>query len=292
MSRRGTVVPLALLTAVAGWALLVEPRRTVVRRRTLRLPGWPAERDGFRVLLVSDLHAGGPHVGVDRVADVVDLALKRKPDLVVLLGDYVDPDVTLGGEVAPEAVARELGRLRGKHGTVAVLGNHDWSTDGPRVWQALQQAKIRVLENDAVRAVPRPGEVWVAGVADMRDRRPDIAAALAKVPEHAAVLLLSHDPDLFPQVPPRVSLTLSGHTHGGQIAVPRLRARWIPSRFGERYAGGHVVEDGRQLFITKGVGSSGQPVRLGAPPEIVVLKLRGVGGGRRERIRRTGRSGS
>ena len=211
------------------------------------------------------------------------MALKRKPDLVVLLGDYVDPEVSFGGEVAPEAVASELGRLRGAHGTLAVLGNHDWSTDGPRVWQALQQAGIRVLENDAVRALPRPGEVWIAGVADTRDRRPDIAKALAKVPDHAAVILLSHDPDLFPQVPGRVALTLSGHTHGGQVALPGLRARWIPSRFGERYAGGHVVEGGRQLFITKGIGSSGHPVRLGAPPEIVVLKLRPT---------RSGRSGS
>jgi predicted MPP superfamily phosphohydrolase len=225
-------------------------------------------------VLISDLHAGGPHVDAARVAKVVAFAQRRRPDLAVLLGDYVDPEVTLGSEVAPEAVAEALSGFRGRFGTVAVLGNHDWSTDGPRVWQALQQQGIRVLENDAVRVRPNPGELWVAGVADTRDRRPDIERALAKVPAHAAVLLLSHDPDLFPRVPPRVALTLSGHTHGGQVAIPLLRRLWIPSRFGERYAGGHVVEGGRHLFITRGVGSSGQPVRLGAPPEVVVLRLR------------------
>lgn len=255
----------------------------MVRRRTLRLPGWPAEHDGFRLVLISDLHAGGPHVDAQRVARVVATAQKSKPDLAVLLGDYVDPEVTLGGEVAPEAVAEALGGFRGRYGTVAVLGNHDWSTDGPRVWQALQQQRIRVLENDAVRVRPNPGELWVAGLADTRDRRPDIDRALAKVPAHAAVLLLSHDPDVFPQVPSRVSLTLSGHTHGGQVAVPVLRRRWIPSRYGERYAGGHVVEGGRQLYITRGVGSSGKPVRLGAPPEIAVLKLRPTWAGRASR---------
>ena len=113
---------------------------------------------------------------------------------------------------------------------------------------------------------------WDPAALDERDV--DLEAALTRVPEHAAVLMFSHDPDLFPRVPARVALTLSGHTHGGQVAVPLLRRRWIPSRYGERYAGGHVVEGGRQLFITRGVGSSGVPVRLGAPPEVVVLKLR------------------
>jgi predicted MPP superfamily phosphohydrolase len=186
----------AAALGTAAWALLVEPRRVVVRRHTLRVPGWPAEQDRFRLVLISDLHAGGPQVDVARVGRVVDVAQRRKPDLAVLLGDYVDREVTLGGEVAPEAVARELGRFRGRYGTVAVLGNHDWTTDGPRVWQALQSAKVRVLENDAVRVRPRPGELWVAGVADTRHRRPDIEGALGKVPDHAAVILLSHDPDL------------------------------------------------------------------------------------------------
>jgi predicted MPP superfamily phosphohydrolase len=127
-----------------------------------------------------------------------------------------------------------------------------------------------VLENEAVRA----GELWLAGVADMRTRLPDIPKTLETVPEDAPVLLLAHDPDLFPQVPRRVALTLAGHTHGGQVDVPVLRLLVVPSGHGVRYLGGHVEEDGRQLFVSTGVGTAGLPIRFRRPPEVVILTLR------------------
>jgi predicted MPP superfamily phosphohydrolase len=97
------------------------------------------------------------------------------------------------------------------------------------------------------------------------------------VPEHAAVLVLTHQPDVFPRVDARAALTLAGHTHGGQVNLPLVRGRVIPSRFGTRYARGHVVEGGRHLYVTSGVGTSRLPVRLLAPPEIVLLTLRAAG---------------
>ena len=260
--------------AVATRALWIEPRRIAVRRVEITLEHWPRALDGLRVVLISDLHAGAPHVGLDRVDRVCVVSDGLRPDVVALLGDYVDPMHALGESVAPEEVAERLGRLRARFGKVAVLGNHDWLTDGPRVADALAGAGIRVLENEAVRLVRLPAELWTAGVADASERRPDVERALARVPGDAAVLLLSHDPDVFPQVPPRVALTVSGHTHGGQVNIPAARGRWIPSRFGERYAEGHVVEDGRHLFVGRGIGTSRWPVRLGAPPEVVLLRLR------------------
>jgi predicted MPP superfamily phosphohydrolase len=271
----GAAAAAALVGAgVAARALWFEPRRIDVRRMELALPRWPAVWDGLRVALVSDLHAGGPHVGVDRVARVADVVASLQPDLVALLGDYVDPQVPLGGRVAPEPVARRLGAVRARLATVAVLGNNDWADDGPRVADALRSAGVRVLENEATRLVRVPEELWVAGLADAHARRPDLGRALAGVPDDATVLLLSHDPDVFPLVPERVALTLSGHTHGGQVNVPGLKRRWIPSRYGERYEGGHVVEGGRHLVVSRGVGSSRLPVRLGVPPEVVLLTLR------------------
>jgi uncharacterized protein len=97
------------------------------------------------------------------------------------------------------------------------------------------------------------------------------------VPDGAPVLLLSHDPDVFPHVPDRVSLTLSGHTHGGQINLPLLRRAAVPSRHGVRYLAGHVVEYGRHLFVSSGLGTAGLPLRLRRPPEIVLLTLRAGG---------------
>jgi predicted MPP superfamily phosphohydrolase len=127
-----------------------------------------------------------------------------------------------------------------------------------------------VLED---RAVERGG-LWIVGLGDLRYRAPDIRRALEDVPPHAPTILLSHDPDVFPRIPPSVSLTLSGHTHGGQVAIPLLRRPLLPSRYGERYARGHIVEEGRHLYVTHGVGTSGLPIRFLAPPEVLVLTLR------------------
>ena len=267
------------------WSAWFAPRRVVLRRRTLGLPRWPAELAGLRVAVMSDLHTGAPHIDTAKVARLVARINRARPDLVVLLGDYVDPTVSFGSPVAPDAVAAALGRLRAPHGVVAVLGNHDWVHTGPEMARRLRAAGVTVLENDAVAVGDR---LWVAGVGSEDARVADPAAALARVPDDAAVLLLSHHPDTFVRVPDRVALTLAGHTHGGQVALPGLRACYIPSRFGDRFAGGHVVEDGRHPFVSVGVGTSRLPIRLLAPPEIVVLRLeprRWAGGGRALRVR-------
>jgi uncharacterized protein len=265
------VAAAGLLALEAAWR---EPRRLVVRRPVLRLERWPAALDGLRVAVVADLHAGAPHAGLRRVEEVVARLNAERPDVVALLGDYVDPNVLFAQRLAPEAVARRLGRLRARLGRVAVLGNHDWHGDGERMRRALQDAGLAVLEDDAVALGPGPGALWAVGLADLRYRRPDPRAAFDGVPAGAAVLALAHDPDLFPLLPDRAALVLAGHTHGGQVSLPVVRGLVIPSWWGERYAHGHVVEDGRHLYVSAGVGTSGLPVRLLAPPEIVVLELR------------------
>src|SRR6188472_3864606 len=264
-------VAAGLLAVEAAWR---EPRRLVVRRPVLALERWPAALDGLRVALVADLHAGAPHAGLGRVEQVVARVNAERPDLVALLGDYLDPHVLFARRLSPEAVARRLGRLRAPLGRLAVLGNHDWRGDGERLRRALEDAGIAVLEDDAVALGPQPGAPWVVGLADLRRRRPQPRAAFARVPAGAPVLALAHDPDLFPLLPDRAALVLAGHTHGGQVSLPVIRGLVIPSWWGDRYAHGHVVEDGRHLYVSAGVGTSGLPVRLFAPPEVVILQLR------------------
>jgi uncharacterized protein len=259
--------------AAARYAFWTEPRRLVVRRVRLSLQVWPRQLDGLRVGVISDLHAGGPHVGEERLAAVVKAMNRQATDLVVLLGDFVDPDVPFGQVVTHEAIAAQLSLLRAPLGAVAVLGNHDWAHDGDRMAAALRRAGIAVLEDDSAAVHAHGQALWLAGVGDLRERAPDVEAALAPVPSGTPVLLLSHDPDVFPSVPSRVSLTLSGHTHGGQVNLPGVRRHFIPSRFGDRYSGGHVEEGGRHLFVSRGVGSAGLPVRFVAAPEIAVLTL-------------------
>jgi uncharacterized protein len=256
--------------AAAGWALWWEPRHVRLTRRRLSLRHWPDSLAGLRVAAISDLHTGAPHMSVARVARVVDRVNRSGADLIVLLGDFVDRRVLGAHPVRPEEVAVPLGRLSAPLGVVAVLGNHDWVEGGREVAAALRDTGIAVLENDAMQ-VGRG--LWVAGVADAAERTARVDEALASVPGEAPVLLLSHNPDVFPRVPDRVALTLSGHTHGAQVDLPLVRERVTPSRFGARYAGGLFEEDGRVLFVSRGIGTSGLPVRFLAPPEVALLEL-------------------
>ncbi len=139
--------------------------------------------------------------------------------------------------------------------------------------RALRDHGITVLENDAVRIDGAGAPLWVAGVADAMTRDPRLGSTLDRVPADEPVLLLSHDPDVFPHVPERVSLTLSGHTHGAQVDIPVVRDRVTPSRHGAHYTDGHQVEAGRHLFVSAGVGTSRLPVRFRARPEVALLAL-------------------
>jgi len=263
----------ATALALAWWALWHEPRSVRLRRLTIAPAHWPEELDGLMVAVVSDLHTGAPHVDARRVARMVVRLNRAAPDLVALLGDYADPAVALGHRVEPDEVARVLGDLRAPLGRFAVLGNHDWHEHGGAMPRALRAAGITVLENDAVRAEDATAPLWVAGLADATTRTPSLDETLAVVPGDHTVLLLSHNPDVFPRVPARVSLTLAGHTHGAQVDLPVVRDKVTPSAHGARYTKGHQVEDGRHLFVSPGIGTSRFAIRFRARPEITLLRL-------------------
>jgi uncharacterized protein len=254
-----------------GWAVVVEPGRLVVRETRVRSARWP--RPDLRIAVLTDLHVGSFRNGLDRLDEVVARTNAERPDLVVILGDLVIHDVILGRFVPPEATAARLAGLRAPYGVMAVLGNHDWWLGGKRVRDDLERAGIRVLENEATPIDEGARRFWVAGLADLWTRPVSIPRALARVPADEPVLLLTHNPDVFPGVPPRVALTLAGHTHGGQVALPILGRPVVPSRYGQRYAYGLVVEDGRALFVSPGIGTSLLPVRFRVRPEISMVTL-------------------
>lgn len=280
--RLGLAVALAALVVAALWAFWLEPASVTVRRVSLRVPGWRAEHRGLRVAVLTDLHVGSPHVGLDKLRRVVARTNDERPDLVVLLGDFLiggkdgepgEGGVVGGTFVEPEPIAEELRGLRAPLGVFAVLGNHDCWYDCGRVARALEGAGVGVLVNRAAR-VERGGRAfWLGGLADLWTGTPDVGGVLRQAGGEEPVILLTHNPDIFPEVPPRVSLTLAGHTHGGQVNFPLAGRLVVPSRFGRRYAMGHVVEGGRHLFVSGGVGTSIIPVRFRVPPEVVILSL-------------------
>ena len=262
--------------ALVGWGFLVEPGLIRMRTVPIALPSWPSSLDGLRVAVMGDVHTGSPHISVDRLRALVAEVNGASPDVVVLLGDYVIHGVLGGRFVEPEITAEVLGELRAPGGIVAVLGNHDWWYDGTRVRKALEARGIVVLENEAHRIVHEGSVFWLAGLADLWTRQPDIDGTLRDIPPGDPVLLLTHSPDVFPDVPSRVAVTLAAHTHGGQVRLPPFPAPVVPSRYASRYAGGHVIEGGRHLFVTTGVGTSIMPVRFGVPPEVAILTLHPV----------------
>jgi predicted MPP superfamily phosphohydrolase len=241
-----------------------------VHAEALPLPAWPASLDGLRVAVIADLHAGAPQVDAARIERIVARVNRESVDLVALLGDYIDTEVALAEWIEPEKIAARLGRLRSRLGTYAVLGNHDWTHVGARMGRSLRDAGITLLENQALEV----DGFWIAGLGDLMARTADLDGSLAQVPDGQPTLLFSHNPDIFPRVPPSVALTLSGHTHGVQVDIPVLRDKVTPSRFGARYTGGHIEEDGRHLYVSDGIGTSRLPLRFRAKPELPVLELR------------------
>lgn len=274
--RRRTRI-LGVLSAVFGmlavWAFFLEPRRLVVHREALDVPSWRPELAGLRVALISDLHVGSPYWGLDRLRSLVATTNAEQPDLVLLAGDYTINGVAFGTKIAPEAIAEVLGGLRAPLGVVAVLGNHDWIRYGDRIRAAFSSRGIVVLDNE-VHVVQRGGRLlFLVGLADEIMRPQSVARTVESVPSGETSLVLVHEPDVFMNVGPRPSLTLAGHTHGGQVVLPLLGRPVVSSIHGERLAAGHVVDGGRHLFVTTGVGTSIFPVRFGVPPEVAILTL-------------------
>lgn len=277
---------------LGGYAYAWEPTRQGVTRYKVKPKGWPEGRT-LRLAVLSDLHVGGGHMSVSRVRAIVEQTNTLQPDLALLLGDFVASRDWRPGDPRPAEWTAELARLQVPSGCFAVLGNHDWWHDeraqrdrsGPTdTHVALEAAGIPVLENRALRLETAAGPVWIAGLGDQeafalrRHRRglprgiDDLPATLAMVTDEAPLILMAHEPDAFARVPARVALTLSGHTHGGQVRL----FGWspiVPSRYGNRYAYGHVRENGRDLIVSAGLGTSKVPFRFGAPPEIVLVEL-------------------
>ena len=249
----------------------------MVRKVDLRLPAWPSRLAGLRVALLADLHVGSPYWDLDALTRLVERTNAEGADLVLLGGDYQINGVPGGAFIAPEPIADRLAALRAHLGVFAVLGNHDWWNDGERTRRALESRGITVLEEAAVRMQRAGIDFYLLGLADQVTRPSDPRAVFARVPADAPTLLLVHEPDIFDSFPSlRISptLTLAGHTHGGQVRLPLIGSPIVPSKFGERYACGHIVENDRHLFVTTGIGTSILPVRFFVPPEVVVLTLR------------------
>lgn len=275
--------------ALGGYAVAVEPNLPArVTRYRLTPPGWPKGLR-LRIAALADFHACRPWMSPERIAAIVDLTNALSPDVTVLLGDYEKGMKVLNQELAPHEWAAPLGGLRAPHGVHAILGNHDWYEDKKSVWgkngpcraiAAMQSVGLNVLDNESTRIEVNGQGLWFAGLGDQlafhkngRWGRHDMDATMAMITnDDEPVILLAHEPDIFPKTPDRVSLTLSGHCHGGQVRLFGW-APYVPSKYGNRYGYGHIVENDRHLIVSGGLGCSRLPIRIGVPPEVLLIEL-------------------
>ena len=276
---------------LAGYAFGIEPLyRLSVTRYPITPRNWP-EGLKLKFAIIADIHANEFLMPPQRIEEIVAVTNGLGADAVLLLGDYEIGRYWYTKRQQRVEWAPVLAQLKAPLGVHAVLGNHDWWDDraaqrarkGPAAARlALEKVGIPVYENDVVRLVKDGMPFWLSGtdsIVAIRTGRPghfegrdNLAAALAAITDDAPVIHMAHEPDLFTEIPARVSLTVSGHTHGGQVRL----FGWsplVPSAYGNRFAWGHIVEDGRHLVVSGGLGCSIMPVRFGMPPEITLLEL-------------------
>jgi uncharacterized protein len=255
-------------TAAGVLPVEAEAQQPDAERVTFSLPGLDPAHDGLRIAQLSDVHVG-TKTPRELIRAAVEAANAFEPDLVVLTGDFL---THRRREVAD--LREQLGGLRAP--TVAVLGNHDVWVDPAGAAAALRGHGYEVLENQWTRITLRGAPLHVVGVGDTRTGREDVGRATAGLPKGASPLVLAHGPMAAERVAAlrRHALCLSGHTHGGQIAVPILTPLLLGTFAHQRYLRGRYRIGAVQLYVNRGIGMSGFSVRLNSPPEVTLATLR------------------
>lgn len=278
MAGIGATVPIG----AGGYSIAVEPRRgPKLVAYQISPPDWTSD-EVLRVGVIADLHACEPWMSSTKIESIVASANALTPDIFVLLGDFVEGlRGYMASPIPMDRWAGPLADLEAPLGTFAVLGNHDWWVDALAVRKILEDRHIAVMENEAsFVTLPDGNGFWLGGLGDQLAFRgtgrgvDDLDGLTARIPDDGRpAILLAHEPNIFPKVSSRFGLTLSGHTHGGQIRLPVLGRFPATTEHGQRYVYGHVVEDDRHLVVSAGLGCSGFPVRFGVPPEINLVEI-------------------
>lgn len=250
-----------------GWCFREATSDPVVRRAEVAMPG--LERP-VTIALLSDIHVGTAAMGPKRLGRIVAQVNALKPDLVVIAGDFIFGHDPKGAAKLGPAMVGPLRELRAPLGVAAVLGNHDYWTGPQAVRVQLARAGVTVLENSAVSR----GPVALGGISDDFSGHADVPATMrAARALGGPIVLVTHSPDVAPDLPVDAHLLLAGHTHCGQVLVFGQNIAPAVSRYGRRYRCGLVREGARTVVVTAGLGTSGVPFRLGARPDVWLLTL-------------------
>lgn len=269
--RLTTLLLVGCAALLGSYSVAIEPFRLRIVEHVVTTPKLEPSTT-LRLLLVADPHMDWPWMTPERLGGIALTANDLRPDVILLLGDYVGTH-RFKKPVSPEDGMAALKQFKAPCGVYAVLGNHDFDSRAPGWDTAMRKSGLVVLEDTSVRLECRNHVFSLVGLKDQVKQSPDLQKALSGAGADLPVILMMHEPDLFPAVPDTVALTVAGHTHGGQISLPFIGPIVVPSIYGTRYAHGHIKEDGKDLVVSGGLGLSIVPIRFGVIPELTVVTL-------------------
>lgn len=271
-----------------AYAYFVEPGLLVVRDHEIELKGWDKRLDGLRIAAISDLHGGSNGGSEAQIRRVVEQTNAARPDVIVILGDFLSPAPGEPGRhrMEPDVIAAAAADLSAPLGVFVVMGNHDVNIAGAQIKQALSNNGYTVLDGGVAVIEWEGARLRILGLRDhqqigvWKDYADDARRLAASTEGTGPLLVLQHSPDVLPiitgdnLISRDPMLMIAGHTHGGQIRLPLLGSPIVPSSYGQKYTAGHIRDGGIDLFVTTGIGTSILPFRFMVPPEISILTLR------------------
>lgn len=261
---------IALGLIILGYGYIGAIADPIVRHATIHLDDWPADAAPLRIALLSDLHVAGPDMPPDRLARIIAGVNAQHPDMILIAGDFVSDKRLATHRYSTAQAIAPLSRLTSAFGTFAVLGNHDHWRDAAMFRKALPKVGVSLLDNNAIEA----GPLTIIGIDDDFSSHADPARAFAAAQTMPGPrVVLTHSPDIIPELPERVTLVAAGHTHCGQISLPLVGPMATMSRYGRRFACGLIDDAGQPVIVGAGLGTSLAPLRIGAPPDYWIVTI-------------------
>lgn len=229
--------------------------------------------DTLKISILSDFHYGAHNNDAQRFTQIVDFVNEKNPDIILLLGDFINTPHLGQDPIIPSNLVHILSKLKAPLGVWGVLGNHDWKHDGTSIQRQLQDVGIQVLENSSHALKFKNNAFSLIGIADDSTRKTDWNSSLSDVPDTHPKIIMAHDPASFIEMPQTDAIMFSGHTHGGQIRIPKFGALANSSRAPLKWSQGFINQGKKQLYVTRGLGTSILPLRINCPPEICFFTI-------------------